>query len=67
MWQHLLRPLGAPAPPASQHDAVTTYLRLRADRERRDGETVPRDRGAAVITRMQAARLLPAQTAGDPC
>ena len=65
MWQHLLRPLGAPAPPASQHDAVTTYLRLRLDRERRDGETVPRGLGAAVITRMQAAGLLPAGIAED--
>jgi hypothetical protein len=64
--EHLLRPLGAPAPPASQQDAVTTYLRLRLDRERRDGDTVARDLGAAVITRMQAARLLPAQTAEDP-
>lgn len=66
MWQHLLRPLGAPAPPASQQDGVATYLRLRVDRERRAGESVARDLGAVVITRMQAARLLPAQIAEDP-
>jgi hypothetical protein len=59
MYQLLLRPLGATEPPANQQDAVATYLRLRHEREH-GGAAVNRNLGAAVITRLQAAGLLPA-------
>jgi hypothetical protein len=60
MYQLLLRPLGATEPPATQQDAVATYLRLRHEREQFGGAAVNRDLGAAVITRLQAAGLLSA-------
>jgi hypothetical protein len=59
MYQHLLRPLGATEPPATQHDAIAIYLRLRHERDECGGVVVNRDLGAAVITRLQAAGLLP--------
>jgi hypothetical protein len=70
MWQQLLRPLGATKPPATQQDAVATYLRLRHDREQQGGDAVDHDLGAAVITRLRAAGLLPARPTADlrcPC
>ena len=59
MWQHLLNPLGAARPPATQRQAITSYLRLRHQHEQRLRVTVPRDLGDAVIIRLQTAGLLP--------
>jgi len=42
LFQHLLAPLGAEAPPTSVADAVSTYLRLRDALERRFEVEVPR-------------------------
>lgn len=60
MWRFLLRPLGAAGPPATQQDAISAYLRLRDRREQQlGGHAVIRDLGNAVVTRLQAAGLLP--------
>jgi hypothetical protein len=59
MWRHLLRPLGAARPPATLLQAITSYRRLLHQHEQRFCLAVPRDLGEAVITRLQAAGLLP--------
>jgi hypothetical protein len=59
MWRHLLRPLGAAGPPATQQQAIILYLGLRPKREQQLGQAVSPDLGNAVITRLQAAGLLP--------
>jgi hypothetical protein len=58
MWDHLLRPLGATGPPATQQQAVSVYLELRRGRELQLGHAVCHDLGNAVITRLRAAGLL---------
>ena len=58
MWRHLLQPLGATRPPATPHQAVTSYLQLRHRHEQRLRFTVTPDLGNAVITRLQDAGLL---------
>jgi hypothetical protein len=58
MWVHLLRPMGAGSPPATQQQAITAYLALRRKRERQLGHAVSHDLGKAVITRLRAADLL---------
>jgi hypothetical protein len=60
MYQLLLRPLGATEPPATQQDAIATFLRLRHEREQFGGVAVNRDLGTAVMTRLQGVGLLPA-------
>jgi hypothetical protein len=54
----MLRPLGAPGPPATQEQAVRVYVRLRAKRALTLGHAVCDDLGEAVITRLRAAGLL---------
>jgi hypothetical protein len=58
MWEHLLRPLGAARPPATQQQAVGAYLELRRRHELQLGHPLCRDLGNAVITRLRAAGLL---------
>jgi hypothetical protein len=58
MWVYLLRPLGATGPPATQEQAVSVYLALRAKRELKLGRAVSDDLGKAVMVRLRAARLL---------
>jgi len=41
MWHHLLESLGAARPPATQHQAITSYLRLRHQHEQPLRVTVP--------------------------
>ena len=59
MWRHLLRPLGAIAPPGTQEQAVSVYFALRRGREQQSGDAVPRELGTAVAARLRAAGLLP--------
>jgi hypothetical protein len=60
MWWYLLRPLGAARPPATQLDAISAYLGLRDSHEQQlGGHAVIRDLGNAVVTRLQAAGLVP--------
>jgi hypothetical protein len=42
LWRHILRPLGAPSPPASLQTALTSYLTARAAAEERLGVEVSR-------------------------
>jgi hypothetical protein len=58
MWVHLLRPMGAGSPPATQQQAITNYLALRCKRERQLGHAISHDLGNAVTTRLRAAGLL---------
>ena len=59
MWRHLLRPLGAIAPPGTQEQAVSAYFALRRGREQQSGDAVPRELGTAVIARLRTAGLVP--------
>jgi hypothetical protein len=55
MFDHLLGPLGASAPPATIAEAVDLYRAARGRREREFGITVPRELESTVLPRLRLA------------
>jgi hypothetical protein len=58
MWGYLLKPLGGSAAPATQHEAIAEYLRLRRRLERRHDIHIAPGLGRAVQETLGAVGLL---------